>query len=189
MFGAIGTTNPELIQLVNDAHKAGVDKAFYREFTAEVMDRLIKESHTIRTSEDRETYYAEAKGQSASQALGSGELKAILSDALAEARTLEQDITTRPEPDNPSTWQTRLKTMRPPTVKSLDRPQNDWLNHLRGFLYSHQGFHDPVILNPVIHDLFSNFAEILGIPLSDITVDELGNIDNTLEWAIKRSRR
>lgn len=165
MFIALNQTSDELIRFAQDSKSIGSDRGFYREFTGELINEIIKEAQTI-DLKDRKDFYSEKHGK---------DLPREFENLLHEAFRLANNLTAQIERGRNYTPAARhlqdIKTAKWLDLKQVDRPLDKWLIRVRQFI-KNPIFQDKKLLERVIDDLMAQVQRISGLSFDSMSNHE-----------------
>lgn len=162
MFIAINQTNDELMKFANDSKSMGSEKGFYREFTAEhIKDFLYEADHL--NLKGQNNFYTDKSADKIPQKVYDLLHEAIgLADEFSEYIYVGNQYTSaREHLDN-------LEKLVWRDVQQIDRPLERWILKVRQQRI-HPLFQDKRISQRIVDDLITNFEQLTGVQLQDLS--------------------
>ena len=179
MFAALGGTNNELMQFASESQKTGFEQGFYREYTHSLIADILREADTNPFTKVQPGFiYTDHTASS---------LLPITYQRMTTAQNLAREwvnglrtlTSFTPARDHVNS----IKTLKWNLTPHADRPLRGWLQELRRLGYSNVFKFNPILLETVVDDVFSNFHSLTGVQVAGLDEDELAELRHWLKYA------
>lgn len=177
MFIAINQTNEDLMRYALDSKRMGAEQGFYREFTPDHIQDILKESEALDLSKHKKDFYTDKTAKDIPPAVYKLMEEAHrLSYQYLEHIYYESRYTTAHE------HYQQLQLVKFPNVKEKDRPLVTWLTKVRQLALD-PIFKDKRMLERVIDDLLVHFAVLTRVEFDQLSGEELEHLRHLVRYA------
>lgn len=176
MFIAINETNKELMRFAMDSQSMGVEKGFYREFTAEHIKDILNEADHL-SLKGRHDFYTDKQARDIPQ-----EVYRLLDESLRLAADFSDQIYYGNQYISAREHLENLEKLKWRDVRQIDRPVEKWLVKVRQ-LVRHPAFQDKRILEKIVNDLVTHFEGLTGVQMNSLGDFEQEQLRHLIRYA------
>lgn len=182
LFVGINGTNPDLIKLTEDIKDAGVNEAYYHEFSTEDISEYLKETKEIPQIDKRYDYHSDVRPTELPN-----QMIHDLDEASSMARSFVAEYENNIKMTSHEHWIAQLKstTYRPHDDSKKSQYLID-IQNLKEYFYETKSASDRRTSTILLDDLFRNFKSLTGRDLSALDVKELESTLNTIYALINK---
>ncbi len=180
MFISIGSSgNSELLKFAQDSKKFGFDQSYYREFSNDVINKVIADSQKMPEAPPDSLYF-ERKPHSLPT-----EFRNMLKKAVEQAFQFTNVLRDHPQLADSKNQIKQLNLLSRSTTSTQKRkfPIRSWIRDLRRFGQTNILDKNRIYFDYITSDIYKNFQKLSGVAVDELDMTETSDLEHLLKYS------